>query len=139
MVERRLIEFEIEGNRLRGWLFVAKGTGRLGAIYRLRIVMLAAKRGARVICPRLCRGWFAFRAKLMSMISLVTTTRENREAQSSAHSTGKREACRNARIGPFESNQESNPQTLNFTAKRNGGNCYEHTNANERCENGYSP
>jgi hypothetical protein len=23
------------------------------------------------------------------------------------------------------------PQTLNFTTERNGGNCYEHTNANE--------
>ena len=31
----------------------------------------------------------------------------------------------------FEKGQKSNLQTLNFTARRNGGNCYEHTNANE--------
>ena len=30
----------------------------------------------------------------------------------------------------FEKGQESNLETLSFTGKRNGGNCYEHTNAN---------
>jgi hypothetical protein len=32
MVERRDIEFEIAGHRLRGWLFVPKGTGPFAAI-----------------------------------------------------------------------------------------------------------
>jgi hypothetical protein len=39
--------------------------------------------------------------------------------------------ARNAIIDLFEKGQEGNLQTLNFTAKRNGGNCYEYTNAND--------
>ena len=41
-----------------------------------------------------------------------------------------KEEIKDVRIGLFEKGQESNLQTLSFTAKRNGGNCYEHSDAN---------
>jgi hypothetical protein len=41
-----------------------------------------------------------------------------------------KEEIKHVRIGPFEKGQESNLETLSFTGKRNGGNCYEHTNSN---------
>jgi Alpha-acetolactate decarboxylase len=58
-------------------------------------------------------------------------TKLSRSYRSSPFLRIKREACSNARIRLFEKGQESNPQTLSFTAKRNRGNCYEDTNANQ--------
>ena len=43
------------------------------------------------------------------------------------------EEIKDVRIGLFEKGHESNLQTLSFTAKRNGANCDENTNARECC------